>query len=133
MTYGERLYEIYIKPASGRMPLNKFKCAQTLNGLYPSKYKREFLEMCDSISLAINTYPQLHKEVSLGNYKKCRELILKYGWCWFEPTVCDKFSYDKEIVIDWLNQYLNAEELYAAQCRMVKNWFCEDSISTVIQ
>ena len=133
MAYGERLYETYIKPVSGRMSLNKFKCAQTLSGLYPDRYEREFLKMCDSVSLAINTYPQLYKEVSSGNYKKCRELILRYGWCWFEPTLCDKLSYDNEIVMEWLNQYFDAGQIYDDQSRMVKIWFCEDSIPAIIQ
>lgn len=134
ISYGESLHDSYIEPATSEIPLNTFKCSQTLCNFYPSKYKPEYLLLRDSVITAINSYQLLYKAVAAEDYEDCRTLISHYGWCWFEPTVHDRLSYDNEsIVMKWLNQYIGNEELYSAQSRMARVWFGEDSISTIIQ
>lgn len=129
--YGDQLHESYIKPITPEIALNKFRCAQTLYTLYPKKYGTEYLELRDSVVTAINTYKRLYESIDMEDYKECRELILKYGWCWFEPIINEKLSYDNEAkVMEWLNQYIGNEDLYSAQKRLETNWFGKDSVYT---
>ena len=134
ISYGEILHNSYIEPTTSGIPLNTFKCSQTLCIFYPSKYETEYLLLRDSVKTAINAYQLLYKAVAAEDYEDCRALISHYGWCWFEPTVHDRLSYNNESkVMEWLNQYISNEELYSAQSRMARVWFGEDSISTIIQ
>lgn len=134
IAFGERLHETYIRPVTSRMPLNKYKCAQSLFYLYPIKYKREYLELRDSVVSAINAYPQLYNAFDNEDYEECRELIIRHGWCWFEPLVYDRLtSFNDSIFIERLNQYIGNEDSYSAQKRLVTNWVDSDSVSAIIK
>ena len=126
ISFGELLHNSYVKPVANIIPLNSFKCAQELSCLYPSKYEKEYMALRDSVELAIDSYQKLYDAVEDEDYEASRELILRYGWCWFEPMVWKKLSYDKEeSVMKWLKQYIGAEDLYTAQSRIETNWFEE--------
>lgn len=133
IAFGERLHDIYVKPANNRAQFSSFICSKTLNNLCPSEYGTEYIALRDSVAMAIRSYQQLYAAVEINDYEKCKKLILRYGWCWFEPTVCDKLSQDDEKqAAEWLKQYLNAENCFMAQDRMLDNWLEEDNLDSII-
>lgn len=131
--YCDQLYDSYIKPDKSHISRNKYECAKVLYQIDPVKYSHLYNSLDDSLKEAIKHYPSLYESLELNNYEECRSLILKYGWCWFEPVLYEMFSEDKEkYIMKKLNEYLSSENVYVGQYRIIKAWVDNDSISNYI-
>lgn len=129
-----QLFNSYIKPDKYHISKNSYECAKVLNQLNPSTYGYLLKNYNDSIRLALAAYPSLYSSYENGNYKECRDLILRYGWFWFEPIVKDKLSYDNEkFVMSHLGEYLSGEEYYLGQFRLISAWGGNDSLYLFLQ
>ena len=127
--YCTQLFDSYVKPDKNHISKNSYECAKVLNQLNPSTYGYLLKDYNDSIRLALAAYPSLYSSYENGNYKDCRDLILRYGWFWFEPIVRERLSYDNEkFVMSHLGEYLSNEDSYSAQCRLIGAWISNDSI-----
>lgn len=129
----DQLYDSYIKPNKTRISKNKYECAKVLFKMDSVKYCRLYYSLDDSLREAIRNYPSLYENLELNNYPQCRSLILKYGWCWFEPVLNEMFSEDKEkYVMKKLNEYLSGENVRVGQYRIISGWVDKDSIYNYI-
>lgn len=134
LIFCQQLYNSYIKPNKNHITRNTYECAKVLYKLNPSQYDNLYNSYNDSIKIALDAYPLLYDSYNSGNYNDCRELILKYGWFWFEPTVNEIFTYDNEgYVMSHLKDYLSNEDPISAQQRLLRAWMIEDSFTSYIQ
>lgn len=121
--YSEILWNSYLESDDTILTKRDYFYIRTISNLYPNKYRSIYLSMYDSINNAINDVPLLYKSVEKEDICQCKELIQKYGWCWFEPTVYCMFvkENDDELLIK-LSHYINEFSILEMKQRLLSVW-----------